>query len=51
MSVLELILICKKDAEAMVAFYGGQVGILSCPRFYRSDCGAAASSTSTYLPK
>ena len=49
MSVLERILIYTKDAEAMVAFYGGR-WVLSCPHS-PIGLGAAASSTSTYLPK
>ena len=35
MSVLGRILICKKDAEAMVVFYGGRLGLWSCGMIYK----------------
>ncbi len=35
MSVLKRILIYRKDAEAMVAFYGGRLGLWSCGMIYK----------------
>lgn len=35
MSVLERILIYTKDAEAMVVFYGGRLGLWSCGIIYK----------------
>ena len=35
MSFLERILIYRKDAEAMVVFYGGRLGLWSCGMIYK----------------